>query len=89
MSAVNKKGISAMPARDSRKAPRWNGVVEELLEFFVQFEEVAEDCKLDDAEKAKVVVRYTEKEIGRFWKSLPGYDEKDYGQLKASITNVI
>jgi len=74
-----------MPVQDSRKAPRWTGVVEELLEFFTQFEEAADDCQLDSAEKSKVVVRYTEKEIGRFWKSLKGFDDKDYDELKKSI----
>jgi len=40
----------------------------------------------NDDDKAKVVIRYTEKDIGRFWRSLEGYDERDYTLLKKSIT---
>jgi len=38
-----------------------------------------------EEEKAKVVVRYTDKQIRRFWKSLDGYDGRDYAELKKSI----
>jgi len=79
------KGISAMPTPGSKRAPLFEGDVEELLDFFVEFEELAGDCQLKDQEKVKMVVRYVTKEIKRFWKSLEGYKTGKFEDLKKSV----
>jgi len=79
------KGISAMPTPGSRKAPRFEGDVEELLEFFVEFEELAGDCQLKEEDKVKMVVRYVPKETRKFWKSLEGYKAGKYDDLRNGV----
>jgi hypothetical protein len=83
MSAI--RGISAMPGPGSSKAPSFSGETSELLEFLEVFEDLATSCGLTDADKCKMLVRYINLEMKRFWVTLTGYESKDYGVFKTNI----
>jgi len=55
-----------------------------LQEFLEEFEELAKRCRLRMREKAKIVVKYVDKETRRFWTRLEGYGD-DYAKLKKKI----
>ncbi|KXN91863.1 hypothetical protein AN958_11543 [Leucoagaricus sp. SymC.cos] len=74
-----------MPTPGSRHAPDFNSKdPEELKEFLEKFEELAKSCCLIEKEKAKVVVKYVDKEMKAYWKRMEGYD-KEWGKLKDVI----
>ena len=74
-----------MPVPGSRQAPDFDSRnLEELTEFLEEFEEWAKRYRLTTREKAKVVVRYVNRETRRFWTRLEGYGD-DYAQLKKKI----
>ncbi|KAF8815580.1 hypothetical protein BYT27DRAFT_7053861, partial [Phlegmacium glaucopus] len=74
-----------MPTPGSSRAPDFNPKYPtELKDFFQEFEEHAKACGLDEKEKARVVVRYTDGATKRFWRSLEGYEES-YEVLKERI----
>ncbi|CAA7258949.1 unnamed protein product [Cyclocybe aegerita] len=76
---------SKMPTPGSKKSPDWKGKVEELLEFFEDFEELAKVASLKDEEKMKWVLKYVaEKSTRKFWKSLDAYSAtpKDWAAFK-------
>jgi len=56
-----------------------------LQEFLEEFEELAKRCRLTTREKAKVVVKYVNRETRKFWTRLEGYRD-DYAKLKKKIT---
>lgn len=74
-----------MPGANSSKAPSFNGETSELLEFFEQFEDLANGYTLTGAEKCKTITRYVDNPTKRFWVTLNGYESKDYTALKTSI----
>jgi len=77
--------VLGMPALGPRRAPDFDSRnPEELKEFLEEFEELAEKFGLMMREKAKMVVKYTDKEIKQFWKRLEGYGD-DYVKLKRKI----
>ncbi|KXN82049.1 hypothetical protein AN958_03267 [Leucoagaricus sp. SymC.cos] len=74
-----------MPAPGSRHAPDFNSKdPEELKELLEEFEELAKSCSLTEKEKAKVVVKYIDKETNTYWKRMEGYD-KEWEKLKNAI----
>jgi len=84
MSAIS-KGINAMPAPTSNRAPSFSGETSDLLDFFELFEDLALACGLTDAEKCKLLVRYVDQATKRFWVTLAGYESKNFVTFKASI----
>ncbi|KAG1738940.1 hypothetical protein EDD22DRAFT_959426 [Suillus occidentalis] len=84
MSAIS-KGINAMPAPTSNKAPSFSGETSDLLDFFELFKDLAQACGLTDAEQCKLLVRYVDQATKRFWVTLSGYESKNFANLKASI----
>ncbi|CAA7271313.1 unnamed protein product [Cyclocybe aegerita] len=79
---------SKMPTPGSKKSPDWKGKVEELLEFFEDFEELAKVASLKDKEKMKWVLKYVaEKSTRKFWKSLDAYSAtpKDWAAFKKEV----
>jgi len=58
--------------------------LERLKEFLEEFEELAERHRLTIEEKTKMVVKYMDKEMKKFWKRLERYED-DYGKLKRKI----
>jgi len=77
--------VLGMPAPGSRRAPDFDSRnLEELEEFLEEFEELAEKFGLTTREKAKIVVKYMDKEMKQFWKRLEGYGD-DYVKLKRKI----
>ena len=74
-----------MSAPGSRQAPDFDSRnPEELQEFLEEFEELAKRCRLIMREKAKIVVKYVDRETRRFWTRLEGYGD-DYAKLKKKI----
>ena len=74
-----------MPAPGSRRAPDFDSRnPKELKKFLEEFEELAEKFGLTIREKAKIVVKYADKEMKQFWKRLEGYGD-DYVKLKRKI----
>jgi len=66
--------VLGMPAPGSRRALDFDSRnLEELKEFLEEFEELAEKFGLTMREKAKIVVKYVDKETKQFWKRLEGY----------------
>jgi len=77
--------VLGMPAPVSRRAPDFDSRnLEELKEFLEEFKELAEKFGLITREKAKMVVKYADKETKQFWKRLEGYGN-DYVKLKRKI----
>jgi len=69
----------------SRQAPNFDSQnPEELQEFLEEFEELAKRCRLTIREKVKVVVKYVDREMRKFWTRLEGYGD-DYARLKKKI----
>jgi len=78
-------GVLGMPAPGSRQAPEFDSRnPEELKEFLEEFEELAKRHGLTTKEKTKMVVKYMDKEMKKFWKRLKGYGD-DYVVLKRKI----
>jgi len=78
-------GVLGMPALGSRHASEFDSRnPEELKEFLKEFEELAERHGLITKEKAKIVVKYVDKEMKKFWKRLKGFGD-DYMILKRKI----
>ena len=62
-------GVLEMPAPGSRWAPDFDSYnPEDLKDFLEEFEELAERCRLMEREKAKMVVKYVDKETKSFGK---------------------
>jgi len=56
-----------MLAPGSRQAPDFDSQnPEELQEFLEEFEELAKRCRLTTRDKAKIVVKYVDRETRRF-----------------------
>jgi len=85
MSISMATGVLGMPAPGSRCAPELDSRnPEELKEFLEEFEELAERYGLTTKEKAKMVVKYVDKEMKKFWKGLEGFGD-NYMILKRKI----
>jgi len=78
-------GVWDMPTPGLRQAPEFDSQnPEELKEFLEESEELAERHGLTTKEKTKMVVKYVDKEMKKFWKKLEGYGD-DYVMLKRKI----
>ena len=72
-------------ALGSRKAPDFDlRNSKKLKEFLKEFKELAEKSGLTTKEKAKIVIKYVDKETKLFWKRLEGYGS-NYTMLKRKI----
>jgi len=57
----------------------------EVIAIFEDFEEDADD-ELTDSEKVKEVLKdVDDKQVRSFWKTLDGYEERDYMMFKGSV----
>lgn len=83
--STTSKGVGAMPAPGSLRAPFWDGKSSTLLEFFEEFEDLATTNGLTDAEKCRAAVRYVDNSAKRYWSSLAEFANKDYSALKTAI----
>ena len=85
MSISMATGVLGMSAPGSRRAPELDSQnPEELKEFLEEFEKLTERHGLTTKEKAKIVVKYVDKEMKKFWKRLEGFGD-DYMVLKRKI----
>lgn len=77
--------VRDMPGVGSTEAPSWSGRVDELLDFFTHFEELADSRYLNSAQRCNAVVRYINPTTQPLWKSFPEYETADYKAFKARI----
>jgi len=69
----------------SRRVPDFDSQnPKDLKEFLEKFKELVEKCGLTAKEKAKMVVKYVDRETKKFWKRLEEYSN-DYKVLKKKI----
>jgi len=78
-------GVVGMPGAGSKKAPSFSGCASELLDFFTQFEDLANSCRLTSAEQCRIVLRYIDSDTKQLWKSFPECDAADYKAFKARV----
>jgi len=58
----------------------------DAVEVFESFEDDVDHDDLTDSEKVKEILRYVDDRKDRcFWKSMDGYDERDYMVFKGSV----
>src|SRR5882757_7411091 len=58
----------------------------DVVKVFESFEDETEDDKLMDSEKVKGVLRnLDDRKVRSLWKTMDGYDEKDYMTFKGSV----
>ena len=58
----------------------------DVVKVFEIFEDNTEDDELTDSEKVKGVLKdVDDRQVRRFWRTLEGYDEKDYMMFKGSV----
>ncbi|KAJ3737839.1 hypothetical protein DFJ43DRAFT_978461, partial [Lentinula guzmanii] len=75
-----------MPAPGSSKAPtKFTGEAQDLKDFIEEFEDCANVQELTDEEKVKMVIKYTDRETMRYWKTLDAYARKNWGALKKDL----
>jgi len=80
-------GFRGMPGAGSKEAPSFSGCAGDLLDFFTQFEDLANSCGLTIREQCRTVLRYIDSAMKRLWISLPEYDAADYKAFKARVIN--
>ena len=80
-------GFRGMPGAGSTRAPSFSGRANELLDFFTQFEDLANSCGLDSAEQCSAILVYLDSDTKELWKSFPEYDAADYKAFKARIVD--
>ncbi|KAJ3816998.1 hypothetical protein F5880DRAFT_1493584, partial [Lentinula raphanica] len=80
------KGPSFMPAPGSTRAPeKFRGDASMLKEFLEDFEADAAAQELTDEEKVRMVLKYVDSETKGFWKTMEGYESKDWEKLKKEL----
>ena len=58
----------------------------DILQLFEMFEDDMEDEQLTDSKKVKGILKEVDdKRVRDLWKSMNGYDERDYMQFKGSV----
>ena len=86
MSAAAARGVSGMPDARSKLAPYFSGEVDQDVEDFLdEYEEKANDNSLTDTQKVETVIRYVVKSQRHIWKSLSGYINRDWDNLRAQL----
>ncbi|KAE9394568.1 hypothetical protein BT96DRAFT_827501 [Gymnopus androsaceus JB14] len=82
--------VQPLPARNERKAPKWDSQYEEQLPmFFEEFETVAKEAAIDsdDLKMKKEALRYVDAKTMRFWRSLDTFedDQKTWDEFKKEV----
>jgi len=86
MAAPGTHGVSGMPYLRSKFVPFFSGEVDQDVEDFLdEYEEKANENNLTDTQKVETVIRYVVKTQHHIWKSLPGYIDRDWGDLRAQL----
>lgn len=57
----------------------------DVVKVFKEFEDDIEDDELMDSEKVKGVLNFVDRKDQILWKTMDGYDERDYMQFKGSV----
>jgi len=86
MSATTVRGIAGMPYPRAKFAPYFSGEVDQDVEDFLdEYEEKANDNNLTCTQKVETVIRYVVKTQHHIWKSLPGYIDRNWDDLRAQL----
>ena len=78
-------GLRGMPGRTSKDAPSFSGRPKDLLDFFAQFEDLADSCGLTSQEKCRTVLRYLDSDTKELWVSFTESSQGDYDKFKTRI----
>ena len=74
-----------MPGHTSKDAPSFSGRPKDLLDFFAQFEDLADSCGLTSQEKFRTVLRYLDSDTKELWALFPKSSQGDYNKFKTRI----
>jgi hypothetical protein len=83
--AVSRKGVPAMPAANSARAPLFSGKTKDILDFFDDFEQQVESCGLTAAEKCSVITQYLNRKPQTLLKSADGWKDGKWDKFKTSV----
>lgn len=89
MSHNTPTGPAAMPSKRSNRAPTFSGSDSESLpDFLHDYEALADSCGLTDAQKVECILRYIPRSLQSLWKTLPGFQNVDWDDLKAHLVTL-
>jgi len=75
-----------MPSVRSKLAPHFSGEIDQPVEDFLEeYEELADKFGLTEQEKVETVIRYVDRTQRHVWKSLPGYLDGDWNDLRDDL----
>ncbi|KIM52198.1 hypothetical protein SCLCIDRAFT_32849 [Scleroderma citrinum Foug A] len=74
-----------MPGTGSKETPSFSGHAGDLLDFFTQFEDLANSCSLTSSQQCCAVLWYIDSATKWLWISLPKYNNADYDAFKARV----
>ena len=86
MSATAVRGIAGMPYPWAKFAPYFSSKVDQdVKDFLDEYKEKANDNNLTCTQKVETVIWYIVKTQHHIWKSLPGYIDRDWDDLRAQL----
>ncbi|KAJ4484317.1 hypothetical protein C8J55DRAFT_411932, partial [Lentinula edodes] len=75
-----------MPAPGSTRAPdKFKGNSSQLRDFLEEFEGHAVTQELTDDEKVRSILKYVDGMTKSYWKTLDGYEERDWAKMKTEL----
>ncbi|KAJ3884972.1 hypothetical protein GG344DRAFT_59937 [Lentinula edodes] len=75
-----------MPAPGSTRAPdKFKGNSSQLRDFLEEFEGHAVAQELTDDEKVRSILKYVDGMTRSYWKTLDGYEERDWVKMKTEL----
>jgi integrase-like protein/reverse transcriptase-like protein/aspartyl protease len=75
-----------MPSARSSRAPHFSGREHEVLpEFLHEYEELADGFGLTEEQKVETILRYVPRTLQSLWKTLPGYQARDWEDFRAHL----
>ena len=80
------RGLVAMPAAKSRRAPRFTGQDDEIfLEFLQEYEDLADRNGLTGKQKVETIIRYVPRSLRNLWVTLPGYRAAKWRRFRTEL----
>jgi hypothetical protein len=77
-----------MPSVRSKLAPHFSGEIEYPVEDFLrEYEELADECGLTDAQKVEMVIRYVDHSERHIWTSLLGYINCNWDDMREELAH--
>ena len=89
MSNATSAGPAAMPSARSSKAPHFSGNDDDLLaEFLLEYEELADGCRLTSRQKVETIIRYVPRAVRHLWTMQPGYQAGDWDDFRDDLEDL-